>query len=615
MPRRQDLPVESSWRMVEGGENDSFDTSIVHDDEGGGSDPFLSPPSQLSSGGLMSVGGSQDSLGDFVSRADDERVILRSPFRPSLPEARQTPPRGQREREKEGARAAAAGERTPDPEFYMPTVEVEGRRPAGQGRSDGYNLRRRPARFGGDAGSPLKRGMRARLQAYDDGDGVEDRTFGEHVAASIPRAVLGILSWVFGVIGMAFRYAQRPLAVLLALYLLCGALIMAQNMVTKSIFVSLSPLCRIPGASYLDLPFCPHLQGPPSSPSESGGGGREGQGQKSEPTTGHVEFDDLMAVQAQFEQVLERSADGVSLPLEMKRSESAIRDLRTMVRYSDLSARDELAQEFDGYIDAARSSTSDLQRFNTHVGSAVDSIISVNRWMVRYLDSLSDSSSSSRPGGGGGGVGLLWSWTDWVFSPFQPTVAPEGVFDERALRDRYVEHTTAISDRISALILEATAILRHLSRAESHLSIIYDISARSTQSIRSRRDQILYTLWTLVGGNSAALSSLNGQLSLLRHVDAQRSAAVAQLSALIVDLERIEASLSDLRDRVAEPEVASRGGGTYAVPPLSVHVETIDRGVERLEDARKRIRAVENERIREALARGGVKDERLLEGK
>ncbi len=31
--RKQHIPVESSWRMVEGGENDSFDTTIVRDEE------------------------------------------------------------------------------------------------------------------------------------------------------------------------------------------------------------------------------------------------------------------------------------------------------------------------------------------------------------------------------------------------------------------------------------------------------------------------------------------------------------------------------------------------------------------------------------------------------
>lgn len=592
--RRPDIPVDSSWRMVEGGENDSFDTSVVHDD----GDPdrfFLSPPSQLSSGGHASVSGSQvagsqDSIGDFVSRADDERVILRSPFQPTVPSAR-TPRRGRRAVEEE-----EAGDRTPDPQFYMPTVEVEGRSPGG------YNLRRRAHRPGDSQGSPQKKRVRAR-RGYDGDEhaGEKKQAASERVAASIPNAALDVLSWVFGVIGMAFRYAQRPLAALLAIYLLCGGLIMVQNMVTQSLFVSLSPLCRIPGASYLDLPFCPHLADPPAPEVKD-------RGQKEGGATGHVEFDDLMAVQAQFEQVLERSADGVSLPMEMKRSEASIRDLRTMVKYSDLSAREELAQEFDGYVEAARTSSSDLQKFNTHVGSAVDSIISVNRWMVRFLDSLSDGDA------GGGGKGLLWSWAEWAFTPFQPAVVPDGVFDERALRDKYIEHTTLLSERISSLILEANAILRQLGQAESHLTLIYEISTRSSQSIKSKRDQIMYTLWTLIGANSRTLESLNGQLSLLRHVDAQRSAAVAQLAALVVDLERIEANLADLRDRVAEPEVASRGGLAGSVP-LSVHVETIDRGVERLEDARKRIRAVENERIREALARGAVRDERLLEGK
>ncbi|CCF44921.1 hypothetical protein CH063_14169, partial [Colletotrichum higginsianum] len=72
--RQQDLPVESSWRLVEGGENDSFDTSILPDleeDEG-----FISTdPSQIPSQSF-SIGGSQEShhsVQDFMNKADDER--------------------------------------------------------------------------------------------------------------------------------------------------------------------------------------------------------------------------------------------------------------------------------------------------------------------------------------------------------------------------------------------------------------------------------------------------------------------------------------------------------------------------------------------------------------
>lgn len=565
--------------MVDG-ENDSFDTSIVHD---GDEDEIVlsSGPSQVtSSQGQFSLG-SQDSIGDFAAKADDEQVILRSPFQPTVPSARQSP---------------QDKHRTPDPEFYMPAIHVDGSRRS-SGRSSRtirpgmmvdeepqQALRRRAARQLPYTGSPVKRHTYQRKRYYEESP--ERKTFADHVAGSLPSAVYSMLAWFFGVIGMAFRFAQRPLALLLAIYLFFGGAIIVQNMVTKSLFVSLSPLCRIPGMSYLNPPFCPSFMHTPA-----GSNGSASQ---------QVEFDDLMNIQSQFEQVLEKSADGVSLPLEMKRSESSIRDLRTMVRYSDLTTRDELVYEFDGYIDTARKTASDLQKFNTHVGSAVDSVISINRWTSRYIDTLAGASAENREAT----QSLLNQWAGWVFYPFQPTAS---TFDERSLLDKYIEHTAMVSDRIAALIVEAQAVLRLLTKAEDHLSLIYDVVTRSSQSVKTRRDEILWTLWSLVGANSKKLHNLNSQLALLRQVDAQRGSAVAQVSALIVELEKIQAGLGDLRDRVAAPELVR----DKAIP-LSVHIETIDRGVERLEEARTRIRAAENERIREALARGGVREEERL---
>ena len=87
-------------------------------------------------------------------------------------------------------------------------------------------------------------------------------------------------------------------------------------------YASLSPICRIPGASLLNLPFCPvhrvdTSNGPPPP----------------------VEFDKLMTVQSKFEEVLEESAGGISLPSDMKRGEASIRDLRQLVRYSQLLSK------------------------------------------------------------------------------------------------------------------------------------------------------------------------------------------------------------------------------------------------------------------------------------
>jgi CHAD domain-containing protein len=151
--------------------------------------------------------------------------------------------------------------------------------------------------------------------------------------------------------------------------------------------------------------------------------------------------------------------------------------------------------------------------------------------------------------------------------------------------------------------------LRTLTKAEDHLGLIYDITLRSTDTARSRREEIFWTLWTLVGANAGRLHNLSQQLLLLKQVDAHRSTAVAQISALILELEGIQASLGDLRDRVAEPELLR----DKTPIPLSVHIDTIDRGIERLEAARNRIRAAEDDRVRDALVKGGLKDERLLE--
>ena len=414
-------------------------------------------------------------------------------------------------------------------------------RPFGLGASyDGVDegLLRRRGKV--SLGSPAKKRPRRRKSSLDDEDDggmarrqmtVADRmldslqTIKGNILAALPLTIYRLLVWVGEVIAIAMTYAKYPLGALLAVYLVFGGLIVAQNMATRSIFAAVSPVCRVPGVSLLGLPFCP-----PST--RAGFFPIFGNNATTKAAGGHpVEFDDLMGVQSKFEQVLEKSADGVSLPFEMKRSETAVRDLRSLVRHSDIQAKHELVLEFDGYVDMARRAASDLQKFNTHVGSAVDAVISINRWTSRYIDSLS-------PGVVDGPPSKLAEWSAWLFAPFQPAVSQP--FSERAILDKYIEHTALVSDRISALILEAQAILRLLTRAEDHLSLIYDITSRTSASVSSRREEILWNIWTLVGANNARLHNLAQQLALLRQVDTQRSSAVDQVSALILELEAIQ---------------------------------------------------------------------------
>ncbi|OTA97033.1 hypothetical protein M434DRAFT_392212 [Hypoxylon sp. CO27-5] len=564
--RRSNFSVEDSWRMVEGGDNDSFDTAIVHDPFEGDAIVFSSQSQQTQPYSSQDLStGSQDSIHDFYNRADEDNVILRAPFQPSL-----------------SSRQVSMDDKdpTPVPEFFMPSVDVDSPmrnnrrspRAANPVMRDSRLTRRRGVRQG-DSDSTPRQPQRGQEQLP------HRASLAERFFMSAPEFLFDFTSWVLGTLRMALRYAQWPLAIMLAIYLSIGACLMAKDALINSVSAPLAPLCRIPGISLINLPFCSN---------DLWSGSRNG--------STLVEFDELMNVQDQFEKVLEDTAQGVSLPMDMKRSEASVRDLRTMVKFSQLPTRNELVHEFDIYIDVIRVSANDLQMFNTHVGSAVDSVISINRWTSRYIDSIASNKEAND--------NIFSRISNWLFSPFQLSV-----FDERALLDKYIEHTALVSDKIANLILEAQAILQQLNQAENSLEQINEQVVRTGNVVKEKQTEVFWDIWTLVGANNRRLHNLKEQLSLLKQVEKQRHSAVRRLSSLLHDLHDIQTKLSDLRDRVATPELL---GDTTTIP-LAVHIETINAGVERLESARSRIRAEENERLQQALQRSR-EDDHLIEG-
>ena len=142
-----------------------------------------------------------------------------------------------------------------------------------------------------------------------------------------------------------------------------------------------------------------------------------------------------------FEEVLEASAGGVSLPLDMKRGETSIRDLRTVVRHSSLHSKNELVLEFDGFIETARIASWDLQRFNSHVGHSVDKVLATARWTRRVLEDISIRDASQ---------GTISAFVNRkILAPFQPLQ-----FTESALADQYIQHSRIIEDEINLLVQE-----------------------------------------------------------------------------------------------------------------------------------------------------------------
>jgi hypothetical protein len=221
------------------------------------------------------------------------------------------------------------------------------------------------------------------------------------------------------------------------------------------------------------------------------------------------------------------------------------------------------------------------------VGRAVDSVIATTRWTTRVLDGIQERDASR------GAVNAFIN--DKLLAPFQPVK-----FTESILLDQYIQHTRIVEEEINKLITEAQALLLVLNNLEDRLEVIHGVATREDMHAKALKEEILSELWTMVGGNRGKLNKMDRQLNLLQQVGIYRKTAYAHVSGTILRLQAMGAGLEDLRERVGSPELLR----DRLDIPLSVHIENIQKGVERLEEGRQNARKLENEHIRQILERG-----------
>ena len=456
---------------------------------------------------------------------------------------------------------------TAEPDLIMPSIyedNLGGSWVGGDKKLPGRNAGTKMRRNLGDSIRREKRGL----------EQPRPQKVSMHNSKSILDIATSVGTWMVDVIGKALSTLKTPISLILAGYILVGLLLVMRNLFTSSIYSALSPICRIPGSSFLQLPMC-QLAASVNY-------------QDSEPPPVH--FDDLMAVQSKFEAVLEETAGGVSLPLDMKRSEASIRDLRQIVRHSALRSRNELVLEFDGFVETARIASYDLQKFSSHVGRSVDNILSTARWTKRVLDGIVDLESSR------GAISKVFGHR--ILAPFQPMR-----FNEDAVLANYITHTRLVEEEIHRLIAEAQAVLRVLQNLEDRLDVIHGIAVRDNIHLQNSKADLLAQLWTMAGGNRQKIGKFDSQMRLLGHVATYRKSAIAYVSGTMLKLQGMSAELEELRDRVGGVELL---GGRRGVP-LSVHIENIELGVERLEQGRNRAKEIESDVLRKSQsARGQI---------
>ena len=232
----------------------------------------------------------------------------------------------------------------------------------------------------------------------------------------------------------------------------------------------------------------------------------------------------------------------------------------------------------------------DLTLFNSHIQRGVDTVLSVTRWTTRVLDEVAHREKPSR--------GVVSSF---LANNFFSYLMPVDLGDEFVL-DRYIQHTRVVEEEILKLITEAQALLMILNNLEDRLDIIHGIVTRDDVHAQKSKEEILAQLWTMLGGNRGKLNKMDRQLDLLRQVGVYRKTAYAHVSGTLLRLQEMGVGLEDLRERVAAPELLR----DRAEIPLSVHLESIQKGVERLEATRQGARDLESENMRKRLNGDGT---------
>ncbi|KAL1620962.1 hypothetical protein SLS54_005894 [Diplodia seriata] len=409
--------------------------------------------------------------------------------------------------------------------------------------------------------------------------------------ASTPLAFLWVnvlgptASYLLSVLAFTLNVLKPLFSIALAVVFVTAFLSFARYWVTTSVSTALTPVCAIPGVSFLNLPFCNYP--PRADPASSAS----------------VEFDELVKAQQAFEEIISDASRYDGLPADMKRGETAIRDLRSVVRYSRLPSKSELDMEFHNFIEKAGTASWDLTRFNSRIGSAVDRMLSTNKWTLRVIDDIKDAED-----GRGSVDRFLWDQLLWVLSPHRSP--------RERLVSQYLSHTQKVEDEITSLINQADALLGILDSLEGHLGAIHEISVRDDVSLQGKREELFLDLWTKLGGNRSNVKKLDQQIQLLKNVNLYRRTAVSHVSSTMIKLRAIAVSLEDMRERAAVPDLVGVDGDV----PIVLHIENIQRGLDRLEAQRLEHQRSVDERHRRILdaaeagdAGSGVPENRMID--
>ncbi|EIW57912.1 uncharacterized protein TRAVEDRAFT_92050, partial [Trametes versicolor FP-101664 SS1] len=260
------------------------------------------------------------------------------------------------------------------------------------------------------------------------------------------------------------------------------------------------------------------------------------------PVSAHADFPNLVRLQSTaLDELLDHSASGADLAVNLKQAELAVSDLVTLVRASNLTAKDVLADALFGFVGDAKVAGRGLQRLASKVHSVADTMSAFNSYAYYKIE-------ETRKGG-----------------PASTDVTLTHVF--HSSMDNFASQLTRI-------IFDGTAVALQLDALEERLAAVHSLCVQEKISMHAVLDDLLSELWTILGGNSSKLQALRDGRAILHDVEKYRGLAVAYVAATVHSLVVVDADLGELREKV-------NSAGFVGVP-MEVQLASIERSIMRL---------------------------------
>ncbi|KAI1783094.1 hypothetical protein LXA43DRAFT_904310 [Ganoderma leucocontextum] len=301
------------------------------------------------------------------------------------------------------------------------------------------------------------------------------------------------------------------------------------------LFVSILPpalpsFCDLPVASR--LPICETFLSPPEPASPS--------------SFDRADFPSLVEIQnIVLDDLAARSAGGKDLALNVKHAELAVKDLAVVVRASNLTMKVPLGKALVDFATNARTTSRSLQKLSARINGAADNIVSFNAHAFRTIEAAQQKNAVE--------VGAT------VLRAFQTSM-------------------NGFSSQITSVMLDATTAMANLDMLEIRLLTIHDLCVQESLTTAITLDDLLWELWTLIGGNHSKLRDLRHRMAVLREIQQYRAVAVAYVAATTQTVLLVDAQLSELRDRLTEAVVDPEE------IPVEVHLASIERSLLRLQE-------------------------------